>query len=259
MCLLVIGIHCHACYKLVLAANRDEYYDRPTGQACFWEEAPSLLAGRDLRAGGTWLGVTKKGRIAAITNFRDPASHKEGAPSRGELVSGFLKGRESPLDYLERVDKRREAYNGFNLVLGEGERLFWYSNRGEGPRRLGPGIYGVSNHLLDTSWPKVERGKEALARLLASKERPSAEAFFGMLQDRTIPPDRLLPETGIGLEWERVLSPLFIKSPYYGTRSSTVILVDQEDRVAFEERTFNGNPDEPRCVRYEFRLDPQTG
>ena len=150
MCLLLLAIRTHPEYKLILAANRDEYYDRPTAAANFWEEAPHLLAGRDLRTRGTWLGITRKGRIAAITDYRDPASVKANTTSRGRLVSDFLLGEESPAEYLDKLAKEQDRYNGFNLIIGEKDRLYWYSNRGDGARKLSPGIYGLSNRLLDT-------------------------------------------------------------------------------------------------------------
>ena len=225
MCLLLLAVQTHPEYKLILAANRDEYYDRPSAPAAFWKDASYLLAGRDLRAGGTWLGITRKGRIAAITNYRDPSTIKSDAPSRGGLVSNFLLGQESPLDYLDRLAQKADQYNGFNLIIGEKYELYWYSNRGDGGRCLGPGIYGLSNHLLDTPWPKVTRGKTNMARLLSGGHDPAPEALFGLLLDRHIPDDKSLPDTGVGLQWERVLSPLFITSPHYGTRSSTILLM----------------------------------
>ena len=255
MCLLLLYVETHPEYKLLLAANRDEYYDRPTAPATFWKEAPYLLAGRDLRAGGTWLGITRKGRIAATTNYRDPASVKTNAPSRGRLVSDFLLGEEDPVEYLDMLAEEQDRYNGFNLIIGEKDHLYWYSNRGDGARKLSPGIYGLSNRLLDTPWPKLTRSKAALAHLLSEQKKPSTEALFHMLRDRTIADDERLPDTGVGIEWERVLSPIFITSPTYGTRSSTLIFIDRNDRVTFIERTFNLNPDHPTSVRYEFQLE----
>jgi len=254
MCLLLLAIQTHPEYKLILAANRDEYYDRPTAPASFWEDAPHLLAGRDLRAGGTWLGMTKKGRIAAVTNYRDPASIKTNAPSRGKLVSGFLLGQQSPLDYLDHLVREQDRYNGFNLIIGEKDQLYWFSNRGDGARRLSPGIYGLSNRLLDTPWPKVTVSKDAMARLLTGEKNPSQDKLFHMLRDRTIADDDQLPETGVGLEWERILSPIFITSPSYGTRSSSLIFIDMHDHVDFIEKTFNSDPDHAKSVEYHFQI-----
>ncbi len=255
MCLLLLAIKSHPRYKLILAANRDEYYERPTAQADFWEESPWLLAGRDLRAGGTWLGISTEGRIAAITNYRDPASVRDNAPSRGELVSRFLLEREGPSEYLERLEQEGPDYNGFNLVFGDKDTLYWYSNRGDSGRLLGPGIHGLSNHLLDTPWPKVIRGKTGMATLLSGGRDLDGEELFTLLLDRHMAEDESLPDTGVGLLWERILSPLFITSPHYGTRSSTLMLIDQDDRVSFVERTFDLNPDCPRAVEYRFKIE----
>jgi uncharacterized protein with NRDE domain len=254
MCLLLLAIQKHPDYKLVLAANRDEYYNRPTAPAAFWDEAPHLLAGKDLRAGGTWLGVTKNGRIAAITNYRDPAVEISGAPSRGRLVSGFLLSQQSPRHFLEGLALEKERCNGFNLIIGERDQLYWFSNRGDGTHKLSPGIYGLSNRLLDTPWPKLTRSKEAMAHLISSEKNASQDALFQMLMDRTIADDNQLPDTGVSLEWERILSPIFIASPTYGTRSSTIILIDRQDRVTFTEKTFNTDPQHPSSVQYEFQI-----
>jgi uncharacterized protein with NRDE domain len=255
MCLLLLAVQKHPDYKLLLAANRDEYYDRPTAPAAFWNEAPQLLAGKDLRAGGTWLGITKQGRIAAITNYRDAASIKPNAPSRGKLVSGFLLGRESPEHFLKRLAQDRDRFNGFNLIIGENDQLYWFSNRGDGAHKLSPGIYGLSNRLLDTPWPKLTRSKDAMARLILKQKNPSQEALFQMLLDRTVADDDQLPDTGVGLEWERILSPIFITSPTYGTRSSTLIFIDRQNRVTFTEKTFNAGPKHPTYVEYQFEIE----
>lgn len=256
MCLLLLAVQKHPEYKLVLAANRDEYYDRPTAPAAFWDEASHLLGGKDLRAGGTWLGITRQGRIAAITNYRDPATIRTNAPSRGKLVSDFLLGDESPLEYLDNLAREKDRYDGFNLVVGVMDQLYWFSNRGEGgPRELSPGIYGLSNRLLDTPWPKVTRSKDAMADLLSGQKIPSSEKLFQMLLDPTIANDDQLPDTGVGMEWERILSPIFITSPTYGTRSSTIILIDWHNSVTFTERTFNSDQGHPTTLEYKFPIE----
>lgn len=256
MCLLLLAIDVHPAYKLILAGNRDEYYDRPTAPVSFWEEEPDVLAGKDLRSGGTWMGITKKGRIAAITNYRDPGSKKEDAPSRGLLVKDFLLGAElSTNKYLEKLRKRSHHYNGFNLVLGKIDQLYWYCNRADEIRRLEPGIYGLSNHLLDTPWPKVEKGKEGLRETLNKQDDPDPEEIFRLLYDRTVPHDGLLPDTGVGLEWERILAPIFITSPVYGTRSSSIVYIDRKDRVTFLEINHDEGPEKGRILRYTFKLD----
>ena len=256
MCLLLLALHADPDYKLVIAANRDEYYDRLTLQAAFWQDVPGLLAGRDLRAGGTWLGITTRGRIAAITNYRDPTAIKSHAPSRGNLVSNFLLGRDSPRDYLGRLMQEAHQYNGFNLIIGKIDELYWYSNRGGKARTLSPGIYGLSNSLLNTPWPKVAKGKRAMERVLSAGKGQPHEALFHVLLDRSIPGDKRLPDTGVGLEWERILSPIFIMSPTYGTRSSTVLSIDHTNRVTFIERTFDSDPNHATTVKYAFQIEP---
>ncbi len=254
MCLLLIALDQHPQYRFVLAANRDEFYDRPTQRAAFWKDAPELLAGRDLKAGGTWLGITLSGKLAAVTNYRNPADTKAHAPSRGSLVCEFLKGTEPAVSYLGELSGISHRYNGFNLIAGSVDELFWYSNRGGEISPLPKGLYGLSNHLLDTPWPKVERARNDLKRLLSSGDELRPEDLLTLLRDRTQPPDKDLPQTGVEMEWERVLAPIFISSPTYGTRSSTIILVDRKNRVLFTERTFHSGQEDFRDIRYRFRL-----
>lgn len=256
MCLLLLAVDTHPRYALVLAANRDEYFDRPTADAAFWPEAPHVVAGKDRRAGGTWLGVTRGGRIAAITNYRDPASLKSDAPSRGHLVSRFLLGEDAPMAYLENLSAEGPRYNGFNVVVGDGDGLYWYSNRSGEILRLTAGVHGLSNRLLDTPWPKVVRGRRLLQDILSSGDELDPEAFLELLLDRTSPGDESLPETGVGLEWERILSPIFIASAVYGTRSSTVLIQDRQGRVTFVERSFSQDGQPPRTAAYQFQIEP---
>jgi len=239
MCLLLLSYDMHPVYQMVLAANRDEYYDRPTEALAFWNDTPDILAGRDLKRSGGWLGVTRTGRIAAVTNYREPTRQSENAPSRGLLVSNFLEQLQSPEDYLSHIKTVGHQYNGFNLIVGDGTGLFYYSNKGTGIQKIQPGLYGLSNHLLNTSWPKVEKGTSALGALLDGRETVDIKNIFNLLNDNSYPPDDNLPDTGVGLDWERVLSPLFISSPLYGTRSSSVVLVDRSGRLTFAERTFD--------------------
>jgi uncharacterized protein with NRDE domain len=239
MCTLLLAIEQHPRYRLILAANRDEFYERPTASAAFWCEAPHLFAGRDLARGGTWLGVTTAGRIAALTNYREPHPVRVNPPSRGHLVSDFLSSNLGGEEYLQQLQSSALPYSGYNLLVGDLNRLYYYSNKSDGILSLSPGLYGLSNHLLDTPWPKVLRGKGALAQLLEGAE-VSAEDLFGILADPTQAPDQDLPDTGVGLELERVLSSIFIKTETYGTRSSTVLLVDADGQTTFIERNFNG-------------------
>jgi len=254
MCLLVVAYKYHTRYPLILLANRDEYYDRPTASAHFWAQAPELLAGKDLQAGGTWLGITKTGKIAAITNYRDPKSIKHNAPSRGSLVTDFLMGDLGPLEYLKSLEAKAERYNGFNIIVGTTQEIYWYSNRGPGIVRLTRGIHGLSNHLLDTPWPKVLRAKQGLSQLLSSDGLPPDEAFLELLMDSTQADETQLPNTGIGLEWERILSPIFVSSAVYGTRSSTLIFVDINGKTRFIERTHHTGSPSKITRSYEFQL-----
>ena len=239
MCLILFAYQSHPHYPLLVAANRDEFYARPTAPMAYWDDIPELLAGRDLQAGGTWLGVTRSGRFAAITNYRDPHNVLSDAPSRGYLVSDFLKSRESGRVYLERLLPRGSDYNGFNLLLGDGKELLYHSNQNGAPQILQPGIYGLSNHLLNTPWPKVEQGRSKLAALLEKGDLPSTEDLLALLQDRTRAADEALPNTGVSLAWERILSPLFIESLDYGTRSSTILRVNRQGEVMVTEKTWD--------------------
>jgi uncharacterized protein with NRDE domain len=254
MCLVLAALAAHPDYALVVAANRDELYDRPTTPAGFWPEHPRILGGRDLRAGGTWLAVDRSGRFAAVTNYRQGAREPSASRSRGFLVSDYLSSEGEASSYVTRVERQGAEYNGFNLLAGNPRGLHWLSNREGRPRRLGPGIYGLSNHLLDTPWPKVTAGKSALSALLGGSEADLVSGLFDLLSDKTQVPDDALPRTGIGLAWERLLSSAFIAAAEYGTRSSTVVLVGP-DAVTFIERSFGPNGLPSGEVRQAFRLE----
>ena len=256
MCLILLAIRKHPDYKLILAANRDEFYERPSEPPHFWKEDPRVLAGRDLVAEGTWLGITRQGRLAAVTNYRDPASLRASAPSRGKLVSDFLLSPLEPAVYLERIRPEKDRYNGFNLILGNRDRIVCYSNRSDETARLAPGVYGLSNRFLDTPWPKVVRAKARFEQILHAGKPISAESLFLLLKDQTMATDDMLPSTGVPIEWERILSPIFITSPAYGTRSSTLLLIDKQDQVTFMERTFNGSPEPVSASEFQFVLEP---
>jgi uncharacterized protein with NRDE domain len=244
MCLILWALARHPRYRLILAANRDEFHARPTLPAAFWPDRPGVLGGRDLVAGGTWLAVHRNGRMAAITNYRDPAAANLEARSRGQLVAAFVSGQQPPEDFLVAVNRCRSEYNGFNLLLAEGGRMWYCGSRQGKVSCLTPGIYGLSNHLLDTPWPKVVVGKADLARCITARE-PAPEGLRALMVDRRQPPDGLLPDTGVGLEWERILAPRFIVGPGYGTRSCTVLLVTHAGRMTFCEWTFAPGADPP--------------
>ena len=242
MCLIVFAWQVVPGAPLVAAANRDEFYDRPAAAACAWPENPKVFGGRDLQGGGSWMGITQEGahgpRFAALTNIRGPQEKRADAPSRGALVADFLAGDMSAEEYIKMIDGGSGAYNGFNLVLGDRERLFWYSNRGADDERNGkemaPGIYGISNSLLDVPWPKVLRAKAEFASLLC--QGAPEDAFFEMLADTTRASDLRLPNTGIELDLERVLSAVCIETAGYGTRTSTVVKLYNDAPAELHER-----------------------
>ncbi|QSE97711.1 NRDE family protein [Fulvivirga lutea] len=238
MCLILFAKNVHPKYKLVLAANRDEFYERATEPATFWEDHEDLLAGKDLEAGGTWMGITKAGRIAMLTNYRDLSNIKTNAPSRGHLVTDYLLGEESAQNYLTHVESKGELYNGFNLIAGDADSLNYYGNYQKGVHKISDGLHGLSNALLDTSWPKVEKGKEKLESLLNETQINSNE-LLRILYDDIKANDNNLPETGVGYEKEKMLSPMFIKSSNYGSRCSTAILVTHDNEFTFVERTYD--------------------
>jgi uncharacterized protein with NRDE domain len=256
VCLIVFDWRPHAPQgaKLTLAANRDEFYARPAAPLTWWSGAPQILAGRDLQGGGTWLGITRSGRFAALTNFRAPGAIRAAAPSRGALVAGFLQDHCSPADYLAHLAAHAEMYSGFNLLVGDlaqGE-LSWFNNCAAaqhnraatpqpGAQNLAAGCYGLSNALLDTPWPKVQACKAALRACLATPPGDSSpaaqrEALLDMMHDGRIAPDAALPDTGLTLERERALSAAYISLPDYGTRCTTILQVSASGSVTMMEQ-----------------------
>jgi uncharacterized protein with NRDE domain len=246
MCLIVFAWRVIPGVPVIAAANRDEYYDRPATPAAHWPDHPQVFAGRDLQGGGSWMGVSHEGpngpKFAALTNIRAPQERRSDAPSRGALVADYLTGTLPAHAYLEQIAEGAAAYNGFNLVLGDRDALYWYSNRGASDPRNGkplePGIYGISNGLLDTPWPKVLRTKAQFASLLCLGA--PEDAYFEMLADTSCAPDLRLPETGVPLEVERMLSAVRIDSPGYGTRTSTVVKLYSNDLPELHERNLQG-------------------
>jgi uncharacterized protein with NRDE domain len=238
MCLIVFAWHVVPGMPMIAASNRDEFYDRPAAPAAWWQDHPQVFAGRDLQGGGTWMGVTKDGRFAAITNVRNPAENRPDAPSRGMLVSNYLIGKSTAQEYIAEIDSHAAEFNGFNLLIGDHDTLIWYSNKAGDDERngkpLAPGIYGISNGGLDTCWPKVVRTKAQFASLLC--QCAPEEAFFDMLTDTTRASDCRLPKTGVSMELERVLSSVCIESPNYGTRVSTVVKLDAANNAVLYER-----------------------
>lgn len=243
MCLILFGFQPNNHFKLVVAANRDEFYRRPSRVAGYWPEHPGLLAGKDLQMGGSWLGITRTGRFAAVTNFRETPPASVPPRSRGDLTTNFLLGEMTPTEYLAEVDTRATEYNAFNLLVGDGDSLYYYCNRQAVIQRLEAGIYGLSNQLLDCEWPKVRSGRQQLARLLQSGYDEAA--LFSLLSER-----------GSGDEpW----SAKFIVSPEYGTCAATVLTVDHSGRVSFREKNFSAGGQPTTQQDFHFSIEnPQT-
>ena len=253
MCLLVFAWRSHPRYPLVLAGNRDEFHARPAAAADWWDDPAGLLAGRDLQAGGTWLGVTRDGRAAVVTNYRELGERLPNAPSRGGLIVDYARPGLAPERFLAELAAKAQAYAGFNLIAGDAATLAYYSNRGGAPRALAPGIYGLSNHLLDTPWPKLTRVRERFASAL-STDRMDPEALLALLDDRTPAPDDERPDTGLPAELERALSSPFIVTPTYGTRCSTAFTISADGRCAFIERRFDAEGRAAGDARFEFEI-----
>ncbi len=252
MCIILFSYKTTPGYRLVLAANRDEFLARPTASLSCWGKNATIFAGKDLRAGGTWLGISSKGTFGALTNYREGRAENTALRSRGELLVKFFEEERDCAAFLANLSLYADQYSGFNLLLGDGNSMYYYSNRGGAPQRLEPGIYGLSNHLLNSSWPKVERGKLLFAEVLR-QEKFSQEDLLAVLQDTHQPERERLPETGIGLEWERLLAPIFIKSPTYGTRSSAILTITEKGHTVFRERTYPQSRSE-RLIDIEKRL-----
>ncbi|ABR49833.1 protein of unknown function DUF833 [Alkaliphilus metalliredigens QYMF] len=234
MCILFFAYKVHPKYDFIFLGNRDEFTNRPTLNSHFWDTYPNILAGIDLEKGGTWAGVTKEGRVAFLTNYRDPSLPSTAPLSRGFLTRDFLIQGGSPLSYLENIQTNQSKYNGFNLIVGTLNDLWFYSNIENEIRPIKPGLYGLSNALLNTPWFKVDRGKKRLAALLDTDF--TVEQLFDILDDTEVPPDGKLPKTGVPLEMERLLSTIHIDSPAYGTRSKTVILMTNKGELQFYEK-----------------------
>lgn len=273
MCLILVAWQSHPDYALVVAGNRDEFYARPAAAAHWWQDAPGVLAGRDLAEvigdAGTWMGIANaqssewpdesRARFAALTNYRAPSEKRTDARSRGELVSHFLRGDQTPADYLHELAGAHSAYNGFNLLTSDLHDLWWYSNRSKTrqPQKLKPGLYGLSNALLDTPWPKVRSRVGALCEVLAADRgqlASSPEPYLQLLAEDRQAPDWELPSTGVAPEWEKLLSSAFIRSPSYGTRASTVLRVKHDGRFDYVERSFDAEGQTGE-VSYQGRLD----
>lgn len=260
MCLILFALDAHPDYRLLVAANRDEHFTRPTASAAYWTDAPGVLAGRDLDRGGTWFGVGRDSRFAAVTNYRGSAP-VPGGPSRGALAADYLRGELRPAAFIEGVARRAADYQGFSLLIGDATSLHYYSNRledaGAGGVPVAPGVHGLSNHLLDTPWPKVVRGRQALKDALRLDPAAREAALLAALSDRQPPDDRDLPMQGAPLSFERALAAPFIHAPErdYGTRCSTLLSVACSGEVTFVEHTWDRLARPAGCVRHRFTID----
>ena len=252
MCLIFLSYHQNPKYPLIVLANRDEFFERPTEVASFWD-GNKVLAGKDLEAGGSWLGITRKGSMAMITNYRDLANIKPKAPTRGKLVSDFLQGDLNTKHYLLGLDQSADFYNGYNIILGTLKDPWYYSNYQKKIYQLGTGLYGLSNELLDSPWPKVQKGKFELSELFLN-DSLQTDTLFEQMRNSEQAPEAELPDTGIGLAMEKTLSPMFIKTEGYGTRCTTLITLDNSGNVYFEERTYSPNNSEFSSAVFELSI-----
>nr|WP_288359473.1 NRDE family protein [uncultured Pseudomonas sp.] len=247
MCLIALAWRPGHALPLLVAANRDEFHTRPTAAMAEWPDAPGLIAGRDLQAGGTWLGIGPGRRFAALTNIRDPHA-EQGSRSRGELPLRFLLGNQGPEAFLNELRREADEYSGFNLLVGDRHALWHFNSHGGQAQALPAGIHGVSNAGLNTPWPKLERAKAALA---AVQDEPDEPSLFALLADSTKPDDAALPDTGVGMELERLLGSVFITSPTYGTRASTLLFMYADGTRRIIERSFGHDGRPSGEVRFE--------
>ncbi len=250
MCLLVFAWNSHPRYRFVFAGNRDEFHTRPTAAADWWDDPPGMLAGKDLEAGGTWLGINREGRFAVVTNFRDPDVKKPNAPSRGKLILNWIKDS-GTREYIDWLADNGGKYSGFSLIVADHEALHYLTNKGKSILALTPGVHGLSNHVLNTPWPKVTRTVNGLREIL-TEDVVEPDALMSLLGDRTQAPDESLPKTGISLDQERVLSAPFIVGNNYGTRSSTVVLMDRAGNVSFLERRYDSQGQTADTRQFQF-------
>ena len=253
MCLIAFALNEHPQYPLILIANRDEFFARPTDYAAFWENHPDVLAGKDLKGGGTWMGVNKQGKIAAVTNYRDPQNINETAKTRGDLTKDFLIGDLSAEAHMMNVAKESSLYNGFNLLLFENGGGFHFSNYGKNIRHMSNGIFGLSNAVLDTPWPKLEKLKRNLSEAIAGDFDSSA--MFDLLQDNEKAADEDLPKTGVPYEWEKALSSICIKTENYGTCCSTIITIDHQGVLSFMEKSYPVGARESKTLSFQFEIE----
>ncbi len=239
MCLIAFAYKTHPKYDLILAANRDEFYARPTRKAQVWEQEgfPRIVAGKDLQAGGTWMGISQDGKWGALTNYRDPEWESQKKTTRGKIVIDYLKSDSGASSGIIELHHRNDDYVGFNVLFGDKDELFHYSNKNQNPVAIQPGIHGVSNALLNTSWPKLDAAKENLHSIISNTDFQK-EDIFDMLTNQETARDQNLPDTGIPYKWEKAISSIFIQTETYGTRSSSILLIDKSGYMEFTERRY---------------------
>ncbi len=250
MCLITFAFNAHPKYRFILAANRDEFYNRATSAAAWWEDHQDVLGGRDLVAMGTWMGINKNGRFAAVTNYRDMKNIKPNAKTRGVLPTNFLIGSKSPSEYVRSVYQEGHRYKGFNLIVLD-EELAYTSNYSQDSYDLGFGIYGLSNALLDSPWPKVEKAKSDLEYLIQSDFK--LEDLVEMMNNAETATENL-PNTGLDYEMEKALSAMCIRTPEYGTCCSTAITIDFEGNISFMEKSYPVGKRVENTVSYGFKI-----
>ncbi|MBY4676890.1 NRDE family protein [Marinobacterium arenosum] len=255
MCLIAFSYRQHPDFPLILIANRDEFYARPSLPLGFWSEHDHILGGRDLEQDGSWLALNRDGKLAAVTNHRDGRNRPTDKRSRGHLIRDYLVGEQSAAEFALALQRQGHHYGGFNLLLGDCDDLYYLSNRGGGYRRLKPGLYGLSNAHLDTPWPKLTALKKRLHNYLATDSEPHCEQLLPLLWHPQQANDNQLPDTGISHEWEKLLSSCFIQSEHYGTRASTALIQHRDGRVWIAEQNFSADGQRERL---NFQLAPQA-
>ncbi|NVK56164.1 MAG: NRDE family protein [Alteromonadaceae bacterium] len=238
MCIIFVALRQHPDYPLIIAANRDEFYARPTQHSHFWPQSPALLAGKDLKAGGSWMGITRDGNFAALTNIRDPSREQTTPSSRGALVTDFLRAGHPITEYSHRLHNNAHRYNGYNLLFGNYQHLAVFNSHRRSLEHLANGFHGLSNAQLNTPWPKMNRGISALKEYVVNTKTLLSDDLFTLLTDDTPALPDQLPDTGVPKEWEQRLSPIFIRTPEYGTRSSTVLMITKNAEINWFERVF---------------------
>lgn len=253
MCLIAFAWDCHAKYKLIIAANRDEFYERPSAQASFWKDSPNIFAGRDLLAAGTWMGISKNGKLGALTNYRDVKDIRKDSRSRGDIIPRFLAENNDPKTFTEKLNSYSSEYNGFNFLASDFKTMTHYSNYQGKLNKIDPGIHGLSNAFLNTPWPKVNSLKESFRKEISKKF--THEQIFNLLSNEDTYDESRLPRTGVPLEWEKALSAVCIRSEKYGTCSSTVITVSRTGEVDFSERTHGVGTQKENTVNFKFDLN----